>query len=102
MRVETTSLQEEYNYKNFFKILKVRFQHEKFDGTMSPEMAAAGGTLGMLEMPRVTARAALILDGIRRSGGDLGQFMRNNPAISQAEIMAVLGGRIQESGALAE
>ena len=38
MRVETLSTDEEYNYKNFFKILKARFRHEKFDGTMSAEV----------------------------------------------------------------
>lgn len=38
MRVETKQIQEEYNYKNFFKILRVGFRHEKFDGTMSPEV----------------------------------------------------------------
>ncbi len=38
MRVETTSIQEAYNYHNIFKILRIRFQHEKFDGSMSPEL----------------------------------------------------------------
>jgi len=38
MRVHVKEIQEEYNYKNFFKILRVRLQHEKFDGTMSAEV----------------------------------------------------------------
>lgn len=38
MQVNTYSIQEAYNYHNFFKLLEVRFCHEKFDGRMSPEM----------------------------------------------------------------
>ena len=38
MQVETRSLQEAYNFKDFFKLLEVRFCHEKFNGTMSTEM----------------------------------------------------------------
>ena len=38
MRVEVKDLQEDYNYKDFFKILRARVQYEKFDGTMSAEV----------------------------------------------------------------
>jgi nudix-type nucleoside diphosphatase (YffH/AdpP family) len=38
MRVYIKDVQEEYNYKNAFKILCARFHHEKFDGTMSEEI----------------------------------------------------------------
>ena len=38
MHVNTHSIQEAYNYNNFFKLLEVRFCHEKFDGTMSSDM----------------------------------------------------------------
>ena len=38
MRVEVKDLQEDYNYKDFFKILRARIQYEKFDGTMSEEV----------------------------------------------------------------
>ncbi|MCP4402118.1 MAG: NUDIX domain-containing protein [bacterium] len=38
MQVETRNIQEAYNYNNFFKLLEVRFCHEKFDGKMSSEM----------------------------------------------------------------
>ncbi len=38
MRVEIQEVHEEYNYKDFFKILRARLRHEKFDGSMSAEM----------------------------------------------------------------
>lgn len=38
MRVEVKDLQEDYNYKDFFKILRACVQYEKFDGTMSEEV----------------------------------------------------------------
>jgi nudix-type nucleoside diphosphatase (YffH/AdpP family) len=38
MRVEIKEVHEDYNYKDFFKILRARIQHEKFDGTMSEEL----------------------------------------------------------------
>lgn len=38
MRVYIKDIQEDYNYKNFFKILRARFQHEKFDGSMSEDV----------------------------------------------------------------
>jgi GDP-mannose pyrophosphatase NudK len=38
MRVHIKDVQEEYNYHDFFKVLRARFQHEKFDGTMSAEV----------------------------------------------------------------
>ena len=52
MRVHVKEIQEEYNYKNFFKILRVRLQHEKFDGTMSAEVERLvferGNSVGIL------------------------------------------------------
>jgi len=52
MRVHIKEIQEEYNYKNFFKILRVRLQHEKFDGTMSAEVERLvferGNSVGIL------------------------------------------------------
>ena len=38
MRVETTAIHEEYNFRNVFKILRARFRHERFDGSMSDEI----------------------------------------------------------------
>lgn len=38
MYVEIKEVHEDYNYKNFFKILRARLRHEKFDGSMSSEM----------------------------------------------------------------
>lgn len=35
MRVDVKHVQEDYNYKNFFKILRASLQYEQFDGTMS-------------------------------------------------------------------
>lgn len=52
MRVEIKDVQEEYNYKNFFKILRARLRHEKFDGTMSAEVERLvferGNSVGVL------------------------------------------------------
>jgi nudix-type nucleoside diphosphatase (YffH/AdpP family) len=52
MRVHVKEIQEEYNYKNFFKILRARIQHEKFDGTMSAEVERLvferGNSVGVL------------------------------------------------------
>ena len=52
MRVEIKEIQEEYNYKNFFKILRARLQHEKFDGTMSTDVERLvferGNSVGVL------------------------------------------------------
>ena len=38
MRVETIAIHEDYNFRNIFKILRARFQHERFDGAMSAEV----------------------------------------------------------------
>ena len=35
MRVEILETHEEYNFRNFFTMLRARLRHEKFDGTMS-------------------------------------------------------------------
>ena len=52
MRVLIHEVQEEYNYKNAFKILRTRLQHEQFDGTMSAEMERLvferGNSVGVL------------------------------------------------------
>jgi nudix-type nucleoside diphosphatase (YffH/AdpP family) len=52
MRVYIQEIQEEYNYKNVFKILRTRLQHEQFDGTMSAEMERLvferGNSVGVL------------------------------------------------------
>ncbi len=52
MRVQIKEVQEEYNYKNFFKILRARIQYEKFDGTMSEEVERLvferGNSVGVL------------------------------------------------------
>ncbi|GAK49685.1 MutT/nudix family protein [Candidatus Moduliflexus flocculans] len=38
MRVETIAVHEEYHFRNVFKILRARFRHERFDGSMSDEI----------------------------------------------------------------
>ena len=52
MRVVIKNVSEEYNYKNFFKVLRARLQHEKFDGSMSPEVERLvferGNSVGVL------------------------------------------------------
>lgn len=52
MRVEIQEVHEDYNYKNFFKILRARLRHEKFDGSMSAEMERLvferGNSVGVL------------------------------------------------------
>ncbi|PIE33600.1 NUDIX hydrolase [candidate division KSB3 bacterium] len=52
MHVDTLSCQEDYTYRNLFKILRVRFQHERFDGTLSPEVERCvferGNSVGVL------------------------------------------------------
>jgi len=52
MRVEVKEVQEDYNYKNFFKILRAHVRHEKFDGTMSEEVERLvferGNSVGVL------------------------------------------------------
>ena len=52
MRVLIQEVQEEYNYKNAFKVLRARLRHEQFDGTMSAEMERLvferGNSVGVL------------------------------------------------------
>ncbi len=52
MRVEVKEVQEDYNYKNFFKILRARLQYEKFDGSMSSDVERLvferGNSVGVL------------------------------------------------------
>ncbi|MBD3306778.1 NUDIX domain-containing protein [candidate division KSB3 bacterium] len=52
MRVEMIERREEYNYKDAFKLLRVRLRHEKFDGTMSQEIERVvferGNSVGVL------------------------------------------------------
>ncbi|MBN1552982.1 NUDIX domain-containing protein, partial [bacterium] len=52
MRVGIREVHEEYNYKNFFKILRAKLQHEQFDGTMSAEVERLvferGNSVGVL------------------------------------------------------
>lgn len=38
MRVNILEHHEDYNYNNYFKILRARLQYERFDGTLSPEV----------------------------------------------------------------
>lgn len=38
MRVEILETHEDYDYRNFFKMLRARLRHEKFDGSMSAEV----------------------------------------------------------------
>ena len=52
MRVEIKEVHEDYNYKDFFKILRARIQHERFDGMMSEEVERLvferGNSVGVL------------------------------------------------------
>ncbi len=52
MRVNTISIQTAYNYRDLFQVLRVRFQHEKFDGTLSAEVERLiferGNSVGVL------------------------------------------------------
>ena len=52
MHVEVKEVHEDYNYKNFFKVLRARLRHEKFDGSMSLEMERLvferGNSVGVL------------------------------------------------------
>ena len=52
MRVETIAIHEDYNFRNVFKILRARFQHERFDGAMSAEVERViferGNAVGVL------------------------------------------------------
>jgi nudix-type nucleoside diphosphatase (YffH/AdpP family) len=52
MQVHIKEVQEDYNYKNFFKILRAQVQYEKFDGTMSQEVERLvferGNSVGVL------------------------------------------------------
>ncbi len=52
MHVEIKDVREEYNYKSFFKILRAKLRHEKFDGTMSEEVERLvferGNSVGVL------------------------------------------------------
>ena len=52
MRVETIAIHDDYNYRNLFKVQRVRFRHERFDGAMSDEVERVvferGNAVGVL------------------------------------------------------
>lgn len=54
--------------------------------------ASVGALLSILGNPKAKAQTAIRLQAIKDQGGLLG-FLQNNPAISNAELMSILGGR---------
>jgi len=58
---------------------------------IDPSAAAASAAVGFLELPRVKARAALILNELKNTGSRE-IFLKNNPAISQTELAAIIAG----------